>query len=175
MPDRRPLLPPLAAWAAGFAAVSVTVSVTVIVAGGAHAFAQRPPAGGVPSGGGAQYEEDVRAVARAFDRAQLAGDSATLARLLADDLVYVRGSGALAGKREFLATFADPQFRLDPFTVVRPTFVALGPDAAIVGGETTLTGTTAAGRFAQHLRFADTFLRRRRRWQVVHVQVTEVR
>lgn len=118
---------------------------------------------------------EVRAFAQAFDRAQLAGDSAALARMLADDLVYVRGSGALAGKREFLATFTAPGFRLDPFTVVRPTFVVLGPDAAIVGGETTLTGTAGGERFAQHLRYADTFLWRAGRWQVVHVQVTEVR
>ena len=136
------------------------------------ALASAPPAAQPPD---VARAADVRAVARAFDRAPLERDSATLARLLADDLVYVRGSGALAGKREFLATFTAPGFRLDPFTVVRPTFVPLGPDAAIVGGETTLSGSAGGERFTQHLRYADTFLRRRGRWRVVHVQVTEVR
>ena len=70
---------------------------------------------------------------------------------------------------------ADAGLHLDPFTIVRPTFVPLGRDAAIVGGETTLTGTDGGKRFSQHLRYADTFLRRDGRWQVVHVQVTGVR
>ena len=118
---------------------------------------------------------DVRAVARAFDQAQLAGDSATLAALLADDLVYVRGSGALAGKREFIATFTAPGFRLAPFEIVRPTFVQLGRDVAIVGGETTLTGVADGAHFTQRLRYADTFHRRQGLWRVVHVQVTEIR
>ncbi len=94
--------------------------------------------------------------------------------MIGDDLVYVRGSGKLAGKREFIAAFTARGFHLEPFEIVNPTYVQLGPDAATVGGESTLRGTEDGRPFAQHLRYADTFQRRNGTWQVVYVQVTTI-
>jgi NAD(P)-dependent dehydrogenase (short-subunit alcohol dehydrogenase family) len=71
-------------------------------------------------------------------------------------------------------TGRDP-VRLAPFEIVSPTFVQLGRDVAIVGGETTLTGVADGEHFTQRLRYADTFHRRQGRWRVRHVQVTEIR
>ncbi len=35
--------------------------------------------------------------------------------MVADDLVYVRGSGKVAGKREFIADYSASDFKLEPF------------------------------------------------------------
>ncbi len=120
-------------------------------------------------------EAEVRAVARAFDAAQIAKDGNALDRFLADDLIFVRGSGMLAGKKEFIAAFTAPGIRFDPITILKRTYVQLGPDAGIVGGETTLTGVEDGVPFSEHIRYADTFHRIDDTWKVVHVQVTMVK
>lgn len=120
-------------------------------------------------------EAEVRTVARAFDAAQLAKEGKALDRFLADDLVFVRGSGVLAGKKEFIAAFTAPGIHFDPITILKPTYVQLGPDAGIVGGETTLTGVEDGVPFSEHIRYANTFHRVGDTWKVVHVQVTMVK
>ena len=54
------------------------------------------------------------------------------------------------------------------------TFVPLGPDAGIVSGRVTLRGTSGGKPFASRIRFADTFRRRGRVWQAVHIQVSRL-
>ncbi len=119
-------------------------------------------------------QTDVKAAADAFDHAQQVGDRATLARMLADEVVFIRMSGVLAGKKEFIATFSAADVTLEPFGITDRTFVALGPDAAIVGGEARMRGTRNGKPFAQHFRYSDAFLRTNGEWKVVHVQVTPV-
>jgi ketosteroid isomerase-like protein len=112
--------------------------------------------------------------ARAFDQAQLDRDIASLRTMLADDLVFVDGSGRLQGKREFIEGYSAPTLRIEPFEIVKPTFVQIGADGAIAGGEVVLRGSEGGKAFTSHFRFADTFARRDGRWQVVHVQVTSI-
>ena len=99
---------------------------------------------------------------------------ATLARMLADEVVFIRMSGVLAGKKEFIATFSAADVTLEPFEITNRTLVSLGPDAAIVGGEARMRGTRDGKPFAQHFRYSDAFLRTNGEWKVVHVQVTPV-
>ena len=115
---------------------------------------------------------EVKAAARAFDAAQLAHDRPTLERFLASDFVFVRGSGKLTGRDDFLATFADPTLELEPFEITKPVFVRLGPESALVGGETVMKGKEGGTPFAEHFRYADIFTWRDGRWQVVYAQVT---
>lgn len=119
----------------------------------------------------AEVIPEVRAAAAAFDDAQLRGDRAALERFLAQDFVFARGSGALAGRAEFLAGFGEG-LTLEPFTILHPVFVRLGDRAAIVGGEVTLSGRDHGTPFARRIRYADVFVYRDGRWQVVYVQVT---
>ena len=128
----------------------------------------------IGAAGSSAAQTDVKAAADAFDHAQQVGDRATLARMLADDVVFIRMSGVLAGKPEFIATFSATGVTLEPFEITDRTFVALGPDAAIVGGEARMRGTRDGKPFAQHFRYSDAFLRTNGEWKVVHVQVTPV-
>lgn len=117
---------------------------------------------------------DARSFARAFDRAQLERDTAQLQAMIGDDMVFVAGAGKLEGKREFIDGYAGPTLRIEPFTIVNPVMIQLGPDGALAGGELVLRGSENGKTFASHFRFADTFARRDGRWQVVHVQVTPI-
>jgi ketosteroid isomerase-like protein len=119
-------------------------------------------------------QTDVKAAAAAFDQAQQTGDRATLDRMLANDLIFIRMSGVLVGKKEFIDTFTTTTVKLEPFEITNRTFVALGADAAIVGGEARMRGSRDGQPFAQHFRYSDTFLRKNGEWKVVHVQVTPV-
>ena len=114
----------------------------------------------------------VDAASHAFDHAQLRGDVVALELFLAPDFLYVRGSGRVAGRREFIANFRDPAQHLDPFIIADRRVIALGRDAAVVAADGIISGTNAGRPFREHFRFADTFVRRGGSWRVAYVQVT---
>ncbi len=118
---------------------------------------------------------DVRAVAKEFDDAQLHGDRATLERLLAPDYLFVRGSGRVGDRGDFIEAFTSPGQKLEPFRIEDPLFLRVSGDVAIVGGEAWIRGTDGGQPFAQHFRYSDTFARRDGRWMVVYTQVTGLR
>ena len=115
---------------------------------------------------------EVRAAARAFDQAQQHGDRAVLERMLAPDFLFVRGSGRVGDRRDFIAGFTAPGVKFDPFTILDPLFLRIAPDAAIVGGEGWIRGVEDGKPFAEHFRYSDTFARRDGQWLVVYTQVT---
>lgn len=114
----------------------------------------------------------VRAAADAFDLAQQTGDRAALDRLIAPDFLFVRGSGRVGGRQDFIDGFTGPGQKLEPLRIEDPLFLRVSPDVAIVGGEAWVKGTDNGKPFAEHFRYADTFARRDGRWVVIYVQVT---
>lgn len=117
-------------------------------------------------------EAEVKAAAKAFDQAQLAGDKAVLGRMVADDFIIVRGSGRQGGKQDFIAGWTMPGTTFEPIQIQDPVYVPLGPQAAIVGGRVELRGSTNGKPFVERFHFSDVFAWRDGRWQVVFVQVT---
>jgi ketosteroid isomerase-like protein len=117
-------------------------------------------------------KSSVDAASREFDAAQQTGNRAMLERYLAEDLVFIRGSGAVADRESFIAAFTDPKTRFDPFVIKNRVLIPLGDRAVIVAGEGTISGTSDGTRFAEHLRYADVFELRDGQWRVVYVQVT---
>lgn len=115
---------------------------------------------------------EVRAAAKAFDDAQLHGDRAALERFLAPDFLFVRGSGRVGDRRDFIAGFTAPGQTLEPFTILDPLFLRVSGDVAIVGGEAWIKGTDGGKPITEHFRYADTFAKREGRWVVVYTQVT---
>jgi ketosteroid isomerase-like protein len=118
--------------------------------------------------------EALRELGDRFDRAQLEQDQQALEAMVAEDLVFVGSDGARQGRAEFIAGWTHPDVDFEPATITDRYFLALGPDAAIVGGETVLSGTAAGRPFASRIRFADTFRRIDGRWLAVHIQATRV-
>ena len=117
----------------------------------------------------------ILAFADAFDRAQLTQDAAALNEMVADELVFIDGSGKRQGKKEFIAGWTSPGDRFDPVVLLDRKVVPLGSGAAIVNAETTLGGASGGQRFASRIRFADTFRRVGGKWRAVHIQVTPIR
>jgi ketosteroid isomerase-like protein len=115
---------------------------------------------------------DILAAAKAFDDAQVHGDRAVLETMLAPDFLFVRGSGRVGGRQEFIAGFTDPTSKLEPYEIADRLFLRVSPDVAVVGGEAWVKGTERGKPFAEHFRYADTFARRDGRWVVVYTQVT---
>jgi len=117
----------------------------------------------------------ILAAADAFDRAQLAQDEMAMERMILDNFVYIDGSGKRQGKHAFIAGWLTPGDKYDPITLIDRTVTPLGNDAAVVGAEVNLCGTSDGARFCSHIRFADTFVRVRGQWRVAHVQVTRIK
>lgn len=115
---------------------------------------------------------EVRAAAKAFDEAQLKGDRAALERFLAPDFLFVRASGRIGDRRDFIDGFTSATQKLEPFTIVDPLFIRASGDVAIVGGEAWIRGTDGGKPIAEHFRYSDTFAKREGRWVVVYTQVT---
>jgi ketosteroid isomerase-like protein len=114
----------------------------------------------------------VRAAAHAFEEAQQRSDGAALERLLAPDFLFVRGSGRIGDRRDFIAGFTTPGAKIEPLVIRDPLFLRVSTDVAIVGGEAWIKGVENGKPFAQHFRYSDTFARRDGRWLVVYTQIT---
>ncbi|MGK6354488.1 nuclear transport factor 2 family protein [Sphingomonas sp. DT-207] len=138
-------------------------------------FAAAPLAAMLLAWAAPQAEQDVLAFADAFDRAQLAKDVAALEEMVADTLVFVDSSGKRQDKQAFIAGWSAPGDRFDPVVLTDRVVVPLGPDAAVVSAEATLSGTSGGKRFSSRFRFADTFVRSGGKWRVTYIQVTPIR
>src|SRR5688500_14648611 len=117
----------------------------------------------------------ILAAADAFDQAQLTKDRGALEKMVLDDLVFIDGSGKRLGKKEFVAGWTAPGDTFDPITLIDRTVTPLGRDAAVVGAEVNLCGTSGGARFCSRIRFADTFVRVGGEWRVAHIQVTRIK
>ncbi|MCF2515076.1 nuclear transport factor 2 family protein [Sphingomonas sp. G124] len=117
----------------------------------------------------------IVAAADAFDRAQLTKDGAAIGRIVLDDLVFIDSSGKRLGKKEFITGWTAPGDRFDPISLIDRTVVPLGRDAAVVGAEVNLCGTSDGVPFCSRIRYADTFVRIDGRWRVAHIQVTRIK
>ncbi len=128
------------------------------------------PVDGVPA---AATPEGYREAAAAFDAAIAAKDKPALQRLIADDFLWVRGSGMAGDKAAFIAALAAPSIRIEPFQPAAPRWITSG-DSALLAATNTLRGHADGAPFVDRHRFADHWLWRGGRWQLVYAQVTPV-
>lgn len=112
-----------------------------------------------------------REAAAAFDAAIAAKDEAALRRLIADDFLWVRGSGATGDKAAFIAALAAPSIRIEPFEPAEPRWIT-SSDSALLAATNTLRGVAEGEPFVDRHRFADHWLWRGDKWQLVYAQVT---
>ncbi len=117
---------------------------------------------------------DLAVAAKDYDAAQMKGDGTALNRLLADDYTLVNGTGEVEDKKNLVADYTDPAYRLDPYVVEQPVEKVWGGNAAVLGGIVNLTGTDHGKHFAAALRFADIWAKRNGAWQVIYTEVTHL-
>lgn len=117
---------------------------------------------------------DLTAFADAFDAAQIAKDRAALETMVADDLVYIDGTGQRHGKAFFIDGWTGPTDEYDPVTLRDRVVAPLGRDAGLASAETILSGRSAGTPFRARIRFTDIFRRSGDGWRAVHIQVTRM-
>ena len=117
---------------------------------------------------------DLTAFADAFDAAQIAQDRAALGRMVADDLVFIDGSGKRYGKAFFIDGWTGPDDDYDPVTLKDRVVLPLGKDAGLASAETILSGRSAGKPFRVRIRFTDIFRRHGDSWQASYIHVTRM-
>ena len=117
---------------------------------------------------------DLTAFADAFDAAQIAQDRAALGRMVADDLVFIDGSGKRYGKAFFIDGWTGPDDDYDPVTLTDRVILSLGKDAGLASAEAILSGRAAGKPFRVRIRFTDIFRRHGDGWQASYIHVTRM-
>ena len=104
----------------------------------------------------------------------LAADLAAVEKLLAPGFTLVNSQAQVQTRDEVLAEIRakDPQYEV--FRNHSMTAHVFG-DAAIVQGITTVKGSSGGASFNVDVRFTDTLIRRKGRWQLVVSHVTGMR
>jgi ketosteroid isomerase-like protein len=124
-----------------------------------------PAAAGLPP--------DLVAAVAAYDAAQVHNDVATLARLVADDFTLVNSNASVEDKRQFLADYGLPGFKIEPY-VLEQRIDRAWRDGAVTGGLLHLAWTQDGRRQTRTLRIAYVWRREGGRWRATYAQVTRV-
>lgn len=114
------------------------------------------------------------AFADAFDAAQIAQDRAALEKMVADDLVFIDGSGHRFGKAAFIAGWTGADDDYDPVALTDRVILPLGRDAGLASAEAILSGRSAGKPFRVRIRFTDIFRRHGDGWQASYIHVTRM-
>jgi ketosteroid isomerase-like protein len=134
--------------------------VALLVAGAVLAFA-------------ADLPPDLAKAAKDYDRANVAGDIATLERLFADDYVLVNSDASVENKQQAIADFRVPGFKIDPYATTQPVETAWG-DGAVIGGVVDLSWTQEGKHQQRLIRIAHVWAKRHGDWKMTYTQVTRV-
>lgn len=116
----------------------------------------------------------LRAFADAFDAAQIAQDRAALETMVADDLVFIDGSGQRLDKAAFIAGWTGADDDYDPVALTDRVTLPLGRDAGLASAEAILSGRSAGKPFRVRIRFTDIFRRHGDGWQASYIHVTRM-
>jgi len=129
-------------------------------------------AGAVP-GIAADLPPDLAKAARDYDRANVAGDIATLERLFADDYVLVNSDASVEYKQQAIADFRMPGFKIEPYVTTQPV-ERVWSDGAVVGGIVDLGWTQEGKHHRRLIRVAHVWAKRHGDWKMTYTQVTRV-
>ena len=121
----------------------------------------------------AELPSDLAEAVREFDQAQVHNDVPTLERLVADDYMLVNSNATVEDKRQFLADFNLPGFKIDPYVVEQRVEKVWG-EAAVLGGLVRLSWTQDGQHQTRLLRLAYVWAKRDGRWRATYTQVTRV-
>lgn len=116
---------------------------------------------------------DLVTAIRDFDVAQVAADTATLARLVTDDYVLINSDASVDRKAKYLADFLLPGLRMNPYTV-EDRIEKVWDGTAVITGLQRLSWTQDGLRYERVLRIVHVWTKRHGRWQATHTQLTRV-
>ena len=119
----------------------------------------------------ADIPADLKKAVHDYDEAQVHGNGAELARLLADDYTLINSRGLVQTKKDLIDEYTAPGYKIEPF-VVREPIEKVWNDGAVMAGVATLKGVDGGKPFSVTLRFADIWAKRNGKWQVIYTHVS---
>lgn len=121
----------------------------------------------------ADLPPDLAKAVQDYDRAQFSNDVAALERLVDDDYVLVNSNASVEDKRQFLADFNLPGFKIEPYVIEQPVR-KVWSDGAVIGGLVNLHWTQDGKHQTRQLRVAYVWAKRDGRWLATYAQVTRL-
>jgi ketosteroid isomerase-like protein len=121
----------------------------------------------------ADLPPDLAKAVREYERATLANDTVTLAKLVVDDYMLVNSDSSVQDKDSYLADFKVPGFRMDPYVMREPLHRVWG-DTALTGGIMPLGWTQEGKHQKRLLRIAHVWVKQGGRWRLTYTQLTRV-
>ena len=116
---------------------------------------------------------DLAQALDAYHRATTRNDTVTLSALVTDDYVLVNSDASVQDKASYLADFAAPGFKLNPYEVERPIYSVRG-DAALTAWTFRLSWTQDGRQQSRRLRIAHFWVREQGRWRIAYTQLTRI-
>jgi len=116
---------------------------------------------------------DLAKAAAAFDLAQVKGDGAALARLLADDYLLINSQDKREDKAQFIADYTAKGFTMEPFAI-DDQVIKVWSDGAVLGGAVTVKGLSDGKPYSVRIRFSDIWAKRGGKWQVIYAHANRV-
>jgi uncharacterized protein (TIGR02246 family) len=116
---------------------------------------------------------DLARALDAYNRATARSDTQALAALVTDDYVLVNSDASVQGKASYLADFAAPGFKLDPYEIEPLTYRVRG-DAALTAWTFNLSWTQDGRRQTRRLRIAHFWVKQHGGWRIAYTQLTRI-
>ena len=127
------------------------------------AQAAAAPDAPAPSGRNEPLAELQQVLAKAW----VAGDRATIERIIAPDWTTTGPDGAVRTRSQVLSEVFDTRVHRIQRIAIDEVAVRLFGEVAVVSGRTHAVGEFAGQMYDVRIRFTDVFVRRRRQWQAV--------
>ena len=150
----------------GRGAIAMALIAVTLALAPAAALAQAPP-------DRRTLPADLSRALDAYNQATARNDAKTLAALVTDDYVLVNSDASVQGKASYLADFAAPGFKLDPYEVEPLTYQARR-DSALTAWTFRLSWTQDGRHQTRRLRIAHFWVIQEGRWRIAYTQLTRI-
>ena len=115
----------------------------------------------------------LSAQADSWDKAIVRKDRAAIEANMTENFRQIDGAGNVKTKSTFVSSIVSPDLEIDPYTVEDFEIRFYG-DVALLSGRTRMTGRYQGSSFTSHYRYIDIYVRRRKDWRIVSVQITRM-
>jgi ketosteroid isomerase-like protein len=116
---------------------------------------------------------DLAEAIKEYDQATFRNDIVVLGKLVADDYMLVNSDSTLQDKQSYLADFAVPGFRLNPYVMEEPVLKLWG-NTALIAGRLHLTWTQDERQHNRLVRIAHIWTKDGDHWRLRYTQLTRV-
>lgn len=120
---------------------------------------------------GAELPPDLAQALTEFDRAHFESDIGSLTRLTSETYMVLNSDLSLEDKKQFLADFALPGFKIAPYARLQESN-SVWPDAAVTTGLVKLGWTQDGRHQTRLLRYVDVWRKQDGSWRATFTQVT---